>query len=136
MKRRRFYVVVGFVLACLIPTAAHAQSQVCAAGITTTEGHCSNQFCQDVYPLSSITPCEFDYECILWNSANYDCCGLNGTYWATEAGDCLFSLLKDKNAQSELIALARREEVLVPSCNGAYLPFELFSRSCYRGPVR
>lgn len=118
-------ILLSAVLVYQTSIITHAQSQVCAADVNLFEAQCSNQFCQDVYPLTTTDPCSFDQDCILWNSANYNCCGINGTYWATDAGICLFSLLKDKNVQSDLIALAGKEEILVPSCSGAYLPFEL-----------
>ncbi len=63
--------------------------------------------------------------CSFFQSVSYNCCSFTGNYFAPLYTDCFFTLLKDKNTQMELLALARKEEILVPSCSGGYVPFEL-----------
>jgi len=121
-------ILLGLILVLQIGgmgAAAYAQ-QPCYARVYYYMGSCSNQFCQDQYPLTTTDPCAPDGSggCFWYLTNTYNCCGLNGTYYTAEAGPCYMALLKDKNAQSDLLALARKEQILVPSCNGAYLPLQ------------
>jgi hypothetical protein len=53
-----------------------------------------------------------------------NCCGIYQNYWDYSPGGCGWAKLKDKKTESDLELLSQTEEILIPSCNGAYVRFE------------
>ena len=107
----------------MVGAAAYAQNP-CYAYVDTYIGQCSSQSCWDYYPLQVVHPCN-EGACFCRTTNSTNCCGVTIVYNQYEVGPCYPALLKDKDVQSDFLALASKEHILVPSCNGAYLPFEL-----------
>jgi hypothetical protein len=55
------------------------------------------------------------------------CCGKYATY--EDGGDnCAFAKMKEPNVRSQLVELAKDNEILVPTCKGAYVPTRIAFR--------
>jgi hypothetical protein len=115
-----------FVAALVCTGTAYPQSGACAESVNVFQGFCTNtQGCQDVYPITNSNPCQPYGDCLLFPQLSTNCCGIQISYLGDWTNYCLFSLLKDKQTQSELQTLAKTEEILVPSCTGGYVPFAI-----------
>jgi hypothetical protein len=53
----------------------------------------------------------------------FTCCGKFSNY--VQGGFCLIAEMKDQRARSRILALAEDNEILVPTCNGAYVPAKI-----------
>lgn len=100
----------------MLATAASAQYR---CGNTTNEiVECYGYFgCHDYYPYSmNNRPGPYFLE-----QRSTMCCGIGQNYWAW-IDDCLYVELKDPKKNSQLLELAMKQDLLVPSCDGTLLP--------------
>jgi hypothetical protein len=54
------------------------------------------------------------------------CCGKFSNVWPTD--ECLIAKLKDPHVRERILELAEDNEILVPTCSGAYVPANLVLR--------
>ena len=114
-------------LAIGVPEISVAQNQTCAESVDVFYATCGNQFgCSGEYPITSFNPCTFhgNSDCYAFVSTYTDCCYIGQNYWEYDPHGCGWTKLKDKKTESELALLSETEEVLIPSCGGAYVPFK------------
>jgi len=120
-----FRVVLLGMLGFQVSIAAYAQDGACASDMNLSQNVCFSSGCQDVYPITQPVGCFIDTDCLFWPRVFTNCCGTNYAYNVGWTNYCLFALLKDKDTQTALLELAKKEEILIPSCSGAYVPFEI-----------
>ena len=67
-------------------------------------------------------------DCPEWTMRTYNCCGLNFQYREQKGSQCGFAFLNTGTNRSKLLALAEVHVILIPDCNGVYLPVAVVSR--------
>ena len=50
------------------------------------------------------------------------CCNKGVSYFDSGDGSCLTTEMKDPRARSRILEFGKHDEILVPNCNGAYVP--------------
>lgn len=108
-----------------------AQNNICSPEIEVYFDQCGNQFgCSDVFPQTFWTPClRFGGPCYSFVSTSTNCCGIYQIYYDYSPWGCFWTKLQDAKFESKLAQLNQTEEILVPSCNGAYIPFQTAVKS-------
>jgi hypothetical protein len=125
--KANFLGLLGILLfAICLTEVAVAQNRTCAESIDVYTAPCANQFgCTGEYPLMSLNPCMFhgNSDCYAFVSTSMDCCYIGQNFWEYDPHGCGWTKLKDTKIESELALLSETEEILIPSCSGAYIPF-------------
>jgi hypothetical protein len=89
---------------------------------------CPNGASCGTYYTPNFEQCDIDNEdeCEFWDPLAFCCARYN---LKLNPGDpCAFAKVKDPRARALLIELAEDNEILVPTCQGAYLPLEVVLR--------
>jgi hypothetical protein len=79
---------------------------------------CPISSCGSYYTLQT-EPCNVDNECDMLLPISV-CCGKFPSY--VQGGLCVITEMKDLRVRSRILELAMDNEILVPTCNGAYVP--------------
>jgi hypothetical protein len=98
------------------------------ASVDSTFGplRCPTSSCGTYYTVQT-EACTIDNECDLLLPISV-CCGKFPNY--VEGGTCLLAEIKDPRVKSRMLELAKDNQILVPTCNGAYVP----ARVAFRKP--
>jgi hypothetical protein len=103
---------------------------LCRSLIGAADRVCFNaDGCVGIGSIPLLDSCNLDQSCYNWQSYNYDCgCDGAAVQGYIGVGYCMMAELKGPKARSEILELARREDILVPSCQGIYLPAQFILR--------
>lgn len=77
--------------------------------------------CSDVYPITLAS----GDRGTLYQERAYNCCGLEGTYLAAYSSCGGFAETKNPAIRQGLIQLAKEVDLLLPDCNGVYMPAKI-----------
>jgi hypothetical protein len=100
---------------------SRAQVTNCGSSLNINNGACQTPTCSDVFPRTSLNDCNFSV-CDMYVKTTTFCCSLRIRYFSGPGGPCLLANLKDPESRAKVRALAETEDILIPTCGGAYVP--------------
>jgi hypothetical protein len=121
---------LSIVIVVLLSTIALAQSTPgCAAGNSRTVNlTCRTTTCTQTFQVIVPVACDSFHTCFATTTAPITCCGatrdvtlLDGT---GGGAICQVALMKDPKIRTQVLLIARTRRILIPTCNGAYVPAE------------
>ncbi len=106
--------------------SAYGQDGTCAGfnGIGL-QLRCPNSGCGEAYRGYATFSCSVD-SCIFFERIDI-CCGAYQNYWPSWY--CWMATFKNKEVRSRLLQLASARQILVPDCQGAYVPARLMLKN-------
>jgi hypothetical protein len=109
-------------LVLLSPAAARADTGACAL-VDAKNGpfRCSVPACGETYYTYQTEQCNISGPCDAMFPVSI-CCGRFDNFQDLGSGTCLFTEMRDKGFKAHIMELARENEILVPTCSGAYVP--------------
>ena len=116
---------VMFVMASVV--TAFSQDQTCGNVVGYTSGRCPVPHCGATFTSLRIDGnCKADEECESFTATTF-CCGAL-THYEQDGWDCFGTEMQNASVQKHLLELAKTNEVLVPTCHGAYVPARIAFR--------
>ena len=82
---------------------------------------CFSSICGGFVSLTLVSSCTDPSNCIFWEDTFVDCCNIP-TSVQVPIGFCGVAWMKDTQLKKELTLLAEKENIMVPTCGGAYVP--------------
>lgn len=82
---------------------------------------CFSAFCRGTVLVADFGGCTDPSTCTFWQENDVECCNVPTPVW-TPVGSCGIAFLKDRKTREQLALLSVDENILVPSCGGAYVP--------------
>jgi hypothetical protein len=136
MRRQKWLRLLAFVVLSGVFASGQAQRSVKSAvgNCTVLDGtfgpiRCPNGSSCGTYYTAQTEDCNIDNEdqCNILDPETF-CCGKYNI--PLDPGDpCGLAEMKDPHVRSRLLELAEDNEILVPTCRGAYLPVEIVLRA-------
>ena len=100
-------------------TMACAQQGKCVTLNYVYPIRCPNSGCGELYPAYLSEGCDLEGPCVYLGYTSW-CCG---QYMNVQVqGRCLLAEMKGKRVRSRILELAKKNEIVVPTCSGAYVP--------------
>lgn len=124
----RFCTTLLSVLAVLsVSTVVQAQHvDPCGSSVTIDAMQCQVGTCSDIFPVTTLNDCFLD-ACYAFSRVSGRCCGIPFSYLLGGAGLCLIAQLKEPGVQAQVRLLAEKEDVLIPTCSGGFVPASLLN---------
>lgn len=121
MTKTMWTVLILSLLALATIPLADAQTTMCMELLNLTPVNCPNAGCHEQFPsllldrcgIGGFGPCQYFVK-ISW------CCGAYQN-WSSPS-NCLMTEMNDRSLRQRIFTLAKEEEILVPTCHGAYIP--------------
>src|SRR5215475_8812530 len=112
--------VLSFVL--MISSCVYAQNGSCGdpSQVLYYRAHCYSPLCHAAVIVPSAAPCGGG-SCDFFENVTVDCCGFQAVT-SDDTGVCLFAGLREREARRKILALLENQRILIPSCNGSYVP--------------
>jgi hypothetical protein len=86
-------------------------------------GTCATSTCTDVFPIVKLNRCLSSDNCYQYPRVSAPCCGVVVRYYDIGSPTlCFIAKLKAPKVRSGLRELAQTQEILVPTCDGVFLP--------------
>jgi tRNA G26 N,N-dimethylase Trm1 len=114
---RKLVVTIAMSLAANVICAAQTK---CASRATAFQTNCSNQICSNSVYVVYPTDC-FTNVCTQLYQTSVSCCGIYYTTYVA-GGPCFVAELRDPAVQKQILALNQQTDLLVPTCDGSYVP--------------
>jgi hypothetical protein len=73
-----------------------------------------------------LNDCTLD-SCFAFSRVTGRCCGIRFSYLLGGDGDCLIAQLKAPGVQAQVSLLAEKEDILIPTCSGGFVPASLLN---------
>jgi hypothetical protein len=126
---KKIWLVLLIVMLSAVVASAqreHAQDVGACVSVDGKFGplRCPISSCGTYYTLQT-EQCTEDNECDMLLPIS-TCCGKFPSY--VQGGLCVITEMKDPRVRSHILELAKDNEILVPTCNGAYVPARLAFR--------
>jgi hypothetical protein len=96
-------------------------AQTCANRATIVRFQCQTAICRSSYVVTLTQPC-LDTVCEAWNPVDSSCCGVPHTSLVPTGDPCLFTSLRDPSVRRRLLLVAEKQNILVPTCEGTFMP--------------
>src|SRR5215472_794521 len=113
----------------LLPFLAVVQAQrvpACGSSVTIDAGQCQTETCSDIFPITTLNDCTLD-SCFAFSRVTVRCCGITVRYLLGGTDFCLIAQLKAPEVQTQLRILAEKEDILIPTCSGGFVPASLLN---------
>lgn len=110
-----------------VSTVVQAQHvDPCGSSVTIDSMQCQTATCADIFPVTTLNDCFLD-GCYAFSRITGRCCGIRFSYLLGGAGDCLIAQLKEPEVQAQVRLLAEKEDILIPTCSGGFVPASLLN---------
>lgn len=110
-----------------VSTVVQAQHvDPCGSSVTIDAMQCETATCSDIFPVTTLNECTLD-SCFAFSRITARCCGIRFSYLLGGAGDCLIAQLKEPGVQAQVRLLAEKEDILIPTCSGGFVPASLLN---------
>jgi hypothetical protein len=124
--KRTWLVLLLVTISAGVASAQRERSQDAGACVSvdgTLSGiTCPFPGCHETYSTLNTEACDGSNECDMLIPIS-TCCGKGGSY--VVGGICLITEMKDPHVRTRILELARDTEILIPTCNGAYVPVRI-----------
>lgn len=115
-----------YVWVCLLVSLtlgiANAQNGECGdGGGLLFRARCFSAACAGTVLIAEFGGCTDPSTCTFWEESDVECCNVPTPVW-TPAGSCGIAFLKDRQTREQLALLSADENIMIPSCGGAYVP--------------
>ena len=121
---------VFLLVVALVSFSVGAAAQRCAETDVILKLRCPN--CAERFTSYGMPSCTFSGNPCLYFQPTTVCCGEYENYrWS--GSYCLLARLRDRGLRLRLVELARTGNILVPNCDGAYVPARMVLKALEAG---
>ena len=117
---KRSTILLSLLSFCSLSLLSHSQVVNCGGSLNIDNGACQTATCSDIFPITSLNDCN-TLSCNMYIKTSTLCCGLRIRYF-TGGGSCLVTQLKDPEFRVKVRFLAEKEDILIPTCGGEFVP--------------